>query len=71
MSGAWLTSIVDTSRLQHVTEQQGWKGPPLSLFVGSVPEVLEFCDEQILKPLAIQNFETVPRVNPPTSSIFH
>lgn len=69
--GHGLQALWTPQRLQHVTEQQGWKGPPIHLFVGSVPEVLEFCDERILKPLAIQNFETVPRVNPPTISIFH
>jgi PHYB activation tagged suppressor 1 len=51
-------------RLRRIMEQQGWKGPPFRFLVGSVPEVLEFLNEQVSRPLAIRDFETVPRVSP-------
>jgi hypothetical protein len=51
-------------RLRRIMEQQGWKGPPFHFLVGSVPEVLEFLNEQVSRPLAIRDFDTVPRVSP-------
>jgi cytochrome P450 len=51
-------------RLRRIMEQQGWKGPPFRFLAGSVPDVLEFLNEQVSRPLAIRDFDTVPRVSP-------
>jgi hypothetical protein len=51
-------------RLRRIMEQQGWKGPPFRFLVGSVPEVLEFLNEQVSRLLAIRDFDTLPRISP-------
>jgi hypothetical protein len=51
-------------RLGHIMKQQGWKGPPFCLGVGSLPEVVEFVNKQGSSPLAIRNFDTVPTIIP-------
>jgi hypothetical protein len=51
-------------RLRGIMEQQGWKGPPFHLGVGSIPEVIEFFNEQASSPLAIRDFDTMSRVIP-------
>jgi hypothetical protein len=51
-------------RLGQIMKEQGWKGPPFRLGVGSVPEVVEFVNKQGSSPLAIRNFDTVPTIIP-------
>jgi hypothetical protein len=51
-------------RLGHIMKQQGWKGPPFRLGVGSLPEVVEFVNKQGSSPLAIRNFDTVSTIIP-------
>jgi hypothetical protein len=56
----WWTPL----KLRKTMEQQGWKGPKFSIFVGNILEIFKFREGELPKDLGIQNFDIMSRVYP-------
>jgi len=56
----WWTPL----KLRKTMEQQGWKGPKFSIFVGNMPEIFKFRKGELSKDLGIRNFDIMSRVHP-------
>ncbi len=52
-------------RLRCIMEKQGWKGPKtFHILAGNMQEIRKFRDEELLKDLAIRNFDIESRILP-------
>ncbi len=56
----WWTPL----KLRKTMEQQGWKGPKFSIFVGNMPEIFKFRKGELSKDLGIRNFDIMSQVYP-------
>jgi len=56
----WWTPL----KLRKTMEQQGWKGPKFSIFVGNILEIFKFRKGELSKDLGIRNFDIMSRVYP-------
>jgi hypothetical protein len=55
----------EPKKLQRIMEKQGWKGPPLRLFVGNMPDVMHFREREMAKELSsIRDFAFTARLHP-------
>ncbi len=52
-------------RLRRIMEKQGWKGPKtFHILAGNMHEIIKFRDEELLKDLALRNFDIGSRILP-------